>query len=155
MLQDTDKLLLFDSSSHLKVFLPLPVPTHCASGLSPPEEQRRVAMLWDQPALRLTESMLRQDYTWESLVPALPLLRLSLPGELFPPQAPSQLSLARPAVVTTTVPVCRGVLVPPQCHRGQDLVSSSSLLARVCNCALKGQKLLQVLSNNESFLREV
>lgn len=96
MLQDTDKLVLFDSGAQLKVALPLPVPTRDASGLSPPVEQGGVAVLPDQPALRLTESMLRQDYTWGSLVPALPLLRLSLPGELLPPQAPTPRSLLWP-----------------------------------------------------------
>lgn len=63
MLQNTDKLFLFHSGTHLKVSLPLPLPTCDASGLSAPEEQQRVAVLPDQSALRLTEPMLGQDDT--------------------------------------------------------------------------------------------
>lgn len=63
MLQNTDKLFLFHSGTHLKVSLLLPVPIHDTSGLSAPEEQQGVAVLPNQPGLRLTEPMLRQDYT--------------------------------------------------------------------------------------------
>lgn len=52
-------------------------------------------------------------------------------------------ALARPAVVTAAVPVCRGIPIPTQSHGEQDLVSSSSLLGRVCGCALKGRSCSQ------------
>lgn len=158
MLQDTDKLLLFGSGTHLKVPLPLLVPTHDGSGLSHPEECD------SGHAPGSTHSEAHGVDVETRLHLGIPDPNSSSPEAQPPWRAVAtlclwchhrHLALGRPAAVTAAVPVCRGILIPPQCHRGQELVSSSSLLAGVCNRALKGQKLLEVLSNNESFLMGV